>query len=64
MPAEIDFSKGVRGKFASRFAGVSFVTLDPDVAAVFRTSEAVNAALRTLARAPKASRRSARRKAS
>jgi hypothetical protein len=47
MRPEYDFSGGVRGKYASRFAkGSKVVVLDPDVAAVFDSSEAVNAALR------------------
>lgn len=51
MRDEYDFSKGVRGKYADRFAeGVKMVTLDPDVAAAFPTAEAVNAALRSLAK--------------
>ena len=41
---------GVRGKYAQRYAeGVNIVRLDPDVAAVFPDSEAVNQALRALA---------------
>ncbi len=41
---------GVRGKYAERYAqGVNLVRLDPDVAAVFPDSEAVNQALRALA---------------
>jgi hypothetical protein len=47
MRAEYDFSGGVRGKYAARFAeGSNVVVLAPDVAAVFRTTEAVNEALR------------------
>ncbi len=50
MRAEYDFSGGVRGKYADRFAdGSNVVVLDPDVAKVFRTSTAVNRALRALA---------------
>lgn len=50
MLEEYDFSGGVRGKYAGRFAqGASVVVLDPDVAEVFRDSESVNAALRALA---------------
>jgi hypothetical protein len=42
-----DFSGGVRGKYADRFAdGSNVVVLDPDVAAAFKTREAVNEALR------------------
>ena len=48
---EYDFSGGVRGKYAERFlAGTNLVLLDPDVAEVFPTAEAVNDALRALAR--------------
>ena len=45
-----DFSKGVRGKYAERYAeGTNVVVLEPDVAKAFPTSEAVNKALRALA---------------
>jgi len=47
MRPEYDFSKGVRGKYAKRYAeGTNVVVLDPDVAAAFPTAEAVNRALR------------------
>lgn len=50
MLPEYDFSSGVRRKFASRFTeGSSVVILDPDVAEIFKDSESVNRALRTLA---------------
>ena len=46
---EYDFSKGVRGKYAKRYAqGANIVVLDPDVAAAFPTSKAVNETLRAL----------------
>ena len=46
---EYDFSQGVRGKYAQRFReGTNIVVLDPDVAAEFKDSQAVNDALRTL----------------
>lgn len=49
MLDEYDFSKGVRGKYAQRFAaGSNIVVLSPDVAEVFPDSEAVNEALRML----------------
>jgi hypothetical protein len=49
MKAEYDFSKGIRGKYAQRYAeGTNVVVLAPDVAAVFPSSEAVNTALRAL----------------
>jgi alpha-beta hydrolase superfamily lysophospholipase len=45
-----DFSGGVRGKYAARYAeGVNIVRLDPDVAAVFPDDVSVNEALRALA---------------
>lgn len=47
MRPEYDFSDGVRGKYADRFAeGSNVVVLDPDVAAEFKTRKAVNDALR------------------
>ena len=62
MLEEYDFSKGVRGKYAKRYAkGTNVVVLDPDVAKVFPSSEAVNDALRTLAEiAKKKTKRAAR----
>lgn len=46
-----DFSSGVRGKYAARYAqGTNVVVLAPDVAEVFPDSAAVNEALRTLVR--------------
>ncbi len=51
---EYDFSKGVRGKYAKRYAeGSNVVVLSPDMAKVFPTSESVNEALRTLVRVGK-----------
>ena len=50
MLEEYDFSGGVRGKYAGRFArGSQVVVLDPDVPQVFSDSESVNRALRALA---------------
>ncbi len=47
MLAEYDFSDGVRGKYAHLFAtGTNLVLLEPDIAAVFTTSDSVNRALR------------------
>ena len=49
MLAEYDFSQGVRGKYAKRYAeGTNVVVLSPDGAHFFPDSEAVNAALRAL----------------
>jgi hypothetical protein len=50
MRSEYDFSDGVRGKYAERYAeGSNVVVLEPDVAERFKTSEEVNRALRKLA---------------
>jgi hypothetical protein len=47
MRAEYDFSGGVRGKYAKAYAeGTNLVLLEPDVAAEFKSSRAVNRALR------------------
>ncbi|MCZ7573323.1 MAG: hypothetical protein M5U01_32630 [Ardenticatenaceae bacterium] len=49
MLDEYDFSKGVRGKYAERYAeGTNIVVLSPDVAEVFPDSDSVNEALRVL----------------
>jgi len=49
MLEEYDFSKGVRGKYAKRYAGgTNVVLIDPDVAEFFPDHEAVNEALRSL----------------
>jgi hypothetical protein len=49
MLDEYDFSRGVRGKYAERYAaGSNVVLLSPDVAEVFPDSESVNEALRAL----------------
>ena len=52
MRSEYDFSGGVRGKYAARFAsGTNLVLLAPDVAAEFQTATAVNKALRDVLKA-------------
>ncbi len=49
MRKEYDFSHGVRGKYARRFAaGSRIIVLDPDVARVFPDSKTVNQMLRAL----------------
>jgi hypothetical protein len=49
MRDEYDFSNGVRGKYAERYAaGTNVIALDPDVIAFFPDSESVNEALRAL----------------
>ena len=51
MRPEYDFSKAVRWVTAARYAqGTNVVLLDPDVAAFFPDTRAVNEALRTFAR--------------
>lgn len=54
-----DYSKAVRGKYYRRLLkeGANVVVLEPDVAKAFRSSAAVNEALRSLLRMPEATRR-------
>lgn len=50
MAPEYDFSNGVRGKYARRYAqGSNVVVLEPDVAKSFSSADEVNRALRALA---------------
>jgi hypothetical protein len=50
MLEEYDFSKGVQGKYAKRYAeGTNVVVIDPDVAEIFPDHDSVNQALRSLA---------------
>ena len=60
-----DFRGAVRGKYAERYrAGTNIVVLDPDVAAAFGDSAAINRALRTFLKdAPKRRTRVKRRTA-
>ena len=47
---EYDFSKGVQGKYAKRYAaGTNVIVIDPDVAKYFPDHDSVNQALRSLA---------------
>jgi len=49
MREEYDIRGGVRGKYYERYRrGTNLVLLEPDVAAVFPNSDAVNRALRVL----------------
>jgi len=49
MLEEYDFSKGVRGKYARRYAeGTNVVVIEPDVAKFFPDHDTVNEALRSL----------------
>ena len=61
MRAEYDFdySRAVRGKYYRRLLkeGANVVVLDPDVAKAFRSSAAVNEALRSLLRMSESTRR-------
>lgn len=51
MRSEYDFSKGVRGKHAARYAeGTNVVVLEADVAREFRTAEQVNETLRAVSK--------------
>ena len=46
---EYDFSQGVQGKYAKRYAaGTNVVIIEPDVAKVFPDHDSVNQALRSL----------------
>ena len=48
-PDLYDFSKGVRGKYAKRYAqGTNVVVIEPDVAQYFPDHATVNEALRSL----------------
>src|SRR5688500_9906661 len=64
LGAEYDFSAGVRGKYAGRYPhGCVVVTLDPDVAAVYPSAAAANAASRRLIRGAKRPPRRSKRRA-
>lgn len=50
LRGEYDFARGVRGKYARRYAqGANVVVLEADVARMFPSAEAVNDSLRALA---------------
>ena len=52
MRPEYDFSNAVRGKYHRAYKDSSnVIVLEPDVAARFKTSRAVNAALRAVLKA-------------
>jgi hypothetical protein len=51
MRPEYDFSQGVRGKHAAKYAeGTNVVVLEPDVAREFKTAEQVNDTLRAVSK--------------
>lgn len=55
---EYDFTGGVRGKYAKRYAeGTNVVVIDPDVAKYFPDHESVNEALRSLTKIIKRQRK-------
>lgn len=63
--SEYDFSGGMRGVTAARYAkGANVVVIDPDVLDVFPDSRAVNEVLRALAPVVRSRRRSSRRRRS
>lgn len=58
MKPDYDFSSGVRGKYAKRFAeGTNVVVLEPDIMRAFPDSAAVNHALRLFIETAKRARR-------
>jgi hypothetical protein len=60
---DFDYSVAVRGKYYRRLLkeGANVVVLEPDVAKAFRSSTAVNEALRSLLRVSESTRRLTRR---
>jgi hypothetical protein len=56
---DFDYSKAVRGKYYRRLLkeGANVAVLDPDVAKAFRSSAAVNEALRSLLKMSEATQR-------
>ncbi len=63
MRPEYNFSKGVRGKHAARYAeGTNVVVLEADVAREFRTTEQVNETLRAVSKLLQQHRKRPRRK--
>jgi len=56
---QFDYLRAVRGKYYRRLLkeGANVVVLEPDIARVFKTSGAVNAALRSLLAVSKATQR-------
>lgn len=63
MRPEYDFRGGVRGQYVRRYReGTNIVLLDPDVAAAFKSSEAVNDALRSVLRSTPSKPRKRRRR--
>jgi hypothetical protein len=63
---DFDYETAVRGKYYRRLMkeGSNVVVLEPDLAKVFRTSEAVNDALRSLLEVTETTRRLTKRSSS
>lgn len=60
MLEEYNFSKGIRGKYAKRYAeGTNVVVIEPDIAKIFPDHNSVNQALRSLAEIVKKQRKTA-----
>jgi len=50
MLEEYDFSQGIRGKYAERYAeGTNVIVIDPDLVKIFPDHVSVNEALRSFA---------------
>lgn len=65
IPAEVDFSNGIRGKYAGQVRhDAVYVPLEADVSNAFRTPEEVNSALRMLIKTAAAAVPSTHHKAS
>lgn len=63
MRPEYDFSQGVRGKHAAKYAeGANVVVLEPDVAKEFQTTEQVNETLRAVSKLLQQQRKRASRR--
>jgi hypothetical protein len=63
MRPEYDFSKGIRGATAARYAqGANIAVIDPDLLDVFPDGAAVNEALRAIAPVLRYQRRASKRR--
>jgi hypothetical protein len=61
MLEEYDFSQGVQGKYAGKYAeGTNVVVIDPDIAKIFPDHDSVNQALRSLAEIIKRQKKAAK----
>jgi hypothetical protein len=63
MPTEIDFSGGVRGKYAGSIEPMNnLILIEPELFETFPSAEAVNEALRLLKKASKEATESAKQR--